>query len=201
MKKTLYLIDGTALGYRSHFAFIKNPLINSKGFNTSSIYGTINAFIKILEKFQPEHIMIAFDRKEPTFRHEMYKEYKAHRPPMPPDLILGMEAIKEFFSLAGLNDISMAGYEADDILGTLAKKYVDDYNICLITGDKDYNQLLEDGISLWDPFKEIMLETPDVLEKYGVSCDQFIDYLEPMGDSSAHIPGAAGIRPKTATSL
>ena len=121
-KEKLYLIDGTAILYRAYFAFIKNPLINSKGQNTSAIFGTISSFIRILDVTQAKHIAISFDRKEPTFRKKISADYKANRPPMPDDLVSQIEPIKNVFSLIGIDDISLAGFEADDVLCTIADK-------------------------------------------------------------------------------
>lgn len=201
MKKKLYLIDGTALAYRSYYAFINNPLINSKGFPTSALFGVINSFLKLIDVFDPDHIAISFDRKEPTFRHKMAESYKIHRPPMPPDLIAQIDAIKDFFDLIGLKEISMAGYEADDVLGTLAVRYQNDFEVVIVTGDKDYAQLVNDQISLFDPKNDKFYFTQDVIDKYELSPDQFIDYLALVGDSADNIPGAKGIGPKTAVNL
>ncbi|GAB1467873.1 DNA polymerase I [Candidatus Cloacimonadota bacterium] len=201
MAEKLYLIDGTALLYRAHFAFIKNPLINSKGMNTSAIYGVINSFISLIETQQAEHIAISFDRKAPTFRHEMYKAYKAQRPPMPDDLIAQIAPVHEFFALIGLPEIGMDGFEADDVLGTLAAKFKESYDIVLVTSDKDYCQLVNDSTILLDPMKNVKLDKAAVFAKYGVYPQQFVDYLALVGDASDNIPGVKSIGPKTAEAL
>ncbi|MBP7563339.1 MAG: DNA polymerase I [Candidatus Cloacimonetes bacterium] len=201
MKETLYLIDGTALAYRSYYAFINNPLINSKGTPVSALNGVINSFLKIIDQFKPTQIAISFDRKEPTFRHQLTEQYKIHRPPMPDDLIIQIEMIKEFFELIGMKEISMAGYEADDILGTLAVQNQDQYNVIIITGDKDYAQLVNDSIMIYDPKNEKIYNKASIIEKYEILPEQFIDYLALVGDSADNIPGAKGIGPKTATPL
>ena len=172
MKETLYLIDGTALAYRSYYAFINNPLINSKGTPVSALNGVINSFLKIIDQFKPTQIAISFDRKEPTFRHQLTEQYKIHRPPMPDDLIIQIEMIKEFFELIGMKEISMAGYEADDILGTLAVQNQDQYNVIIITGDKDYAQLVNDSIMIYDPKNEKIYNKASIIEKYEILPEQ-----------------------------
>ena len=201
MAEKLYLIDGTALLYRAHFAFIKNPLINSKGMNTSAIYGVISSFIRLVETVHAEHIAISFDRKAPTFRHEMYQAYKAQRPPMPDELVAQIKPVHEFFRLIGLPEIGMDGYEADDVLGTLAAKFKDRYQVVLVTSDKDYCQLVNDKTTLLDPMKDVTLDRDVVFGKYGVYPEQFVDYLALVGDSSDNIPGVKSIGPKTAEAL
>lgn len=201
MKPTLYLIDGTALLYRSYYAFIAKPLVNSKGQHTSAIFGVINSFLRLLELKEAEYIMISFDRKAPTFRHELSADYKATRPPMPEDLVTQVEPVKEFFQLIGLEDISLDGYEADDVLATLAEKYKQDYQVVMVTADKDYSQLVDKDVSIWDPAKDLSYDEAGIREKYGVRADQFIDYLALTGDASDNIPGVRGIGPKSAVEL
>ena len=201
MKQKLFIFDGTALAYRAHFAFIKNPLINSKGMHTSALYGVVSSFIKIYEEYQPENIAISFDRKEPTFRHEYFDSYKANRPSMPEELISQMNAIRDFFELAGIKEISIPGYEADDIIGSLAKKFCNQYDIIIVSGDKDFAQLVNEKIYLYDPKNNNFLREQDIEDKYSIKASQFIDYLALVGDSSDNIPGAKGIGPKTAVRL
>lgn len=201
MSDTLYLIDGTALLYRAYYAFIKNPLINSKGQNTSAIYGVVNSFLHFLDTHNPQHIIISFDRKAPTFRHEMSEQYKANRPPMPVELISQVEPVKQFFDLITLPEISMDGYEADDVLATLALHFKSEYEVVIVTGDKDYSQLVDDKIRLYDPMKDVEIDREAVIAKFGVTPEQFIDYLALVGDASDNIPGVKGIGPKTATDL
>ena len=193
MSKKLFLIDGTAIIFRSFFAFIKNPLRNSRGENTSAIYGTVSSFLKLIERYNPEHIAISFDHKEKTFRHEITETYKANRPPAPDELNSQMEPIKEFFRLINLPEISKIGFEADDALATIAEKYKDKFEIIIVTGDKDFAQLVDDKVMLYDPFKEIVTKTEDVIEKYGLKPEQFVDYLAICGDSADNIPGVKGI--------
>jgi len=201
MKDKLFLIDATALLYRAYFAFIRNPLINSKGMNTNAIFGVVNSFLSFVHKFEPQHIIVSFDRKAPTFRHEMTETYKANRPPMPDELIHQIEPVKRFFTDMGLPEISQDGLEADDILATLAYKFKDQYEIIIITGDKDYSQLVQEGITLFDPIKDKMIDREAVISKYGITPEQFVDYLAIVGDSSDNIPGVKGLGPKGAESL
>jgi DNA polymerase I len=201
MKETLYLIDATALLYRAYYAFIRNPLINSRGMNTNAIFGVVSSFLGFVTKFQPQHIIVSFDRKGPTFRHEKSELYKANRPPMPDELVPQIEPVKKFFSDIGLPEISKDGLEADDILATLAYQLKGQYEIIIVTGDKDYAQLVQDGVTLFDPMKDIMIGRAEVIAKYGVTPEQFVDYLAIVGDSSDNIPGVKGLGPKAAESL
>ncbi|MEN6445254.1 MAG: DNA polymerase I [Candidatus Cloacimonas sp.] len=201
MADKLYLLDGTALLYRAHFAFIKNPLINSKGKNISALFGVINSFLHIIENTQAAYVAISFDRKTPTFRHNLYPAYKAQRPPMPDELAAQIEPVKQFFELIGLKEIGLDGYEADDILGTLAKQYEDEMQIVLVTSDKDYCQLVDEQSVMLDPMKDALLDRNAVYAKYGVYPEQFIDYLALVGDPSDNIPGVKSIGPKTASML
>ena len=201
MKEKLFLIDATAMLYRAYFALIRNPLVNSKGMNTSAIYGVINSFLSFVHKFNPQHIVVSFDRKAPTFRHEKSEQYKANRPPMPDELIPQVEPVKRFFSEIGLPEISMDGLEADDILATLASKFKEQYEIVLVTGDKDYSQLVQEDVYLYDPMKDIIIDREGVIAKYGITPEQFVDYLAIVGDSSDNIPGVKGLGPKGAEAL
>ncbi len=200
-EKKLFLIDGTALIYRSYFAFIRNPLYNSKGENTSAIFGVINSFLKLLENYDPRYIAISFDRKEKTFRHKIDETYKANRPPAPEELIAQTEPIKEFFYKIGIADISKAGFEADDVLATISAKYKNEFDIVIVSGDKDFAQLVDDKVTLFDPKKEKHFDREKIKKKYGINPEQFIDYLALCGDSADNIPGVKGIGPKTATKL
>ncbi len=200
-ERKLYLIDGTALLYRAYYAFIRNPLINSKGQNTSAIYGVVNSFLHFLDTHDPRHIIVSFDRKAPTFRHEMSDQYKANRPPMPDDLISQVQPVIQFFDLITLPEISLDGYEADDVLATLATHFKTEYEVVIVTGDKDYSQLVDDRIKLFDPMKDIDIDRDAVIAKFGITPEQFVDYLALVGDSSDNIPGVKGVGPKTATEL
>lgn len=201
MRQTLYLIDGTALLYRSHFAFIKNPLVNSRGEHTSAIFGVVNSFLHFLELKRAENILISFDRKGPTFRHELSEDYKANRPPMPDELAAQIEPVRRFFQLIGLEEISLDGYEADDVLATLGESFKDSYDIVFVTSDKDYSQLVEERVTIFDPARDISYDHEGVFSKFGVHPEQFVDYLALTGDASDNIPGVRGIGPKGAEKL
>jgi len=201
MAEKLFLIDGTAVIYRAFFAFIRNPLINSKGQNTSALYGTVNSFLKLVEKYNVDLVAVSFDRKEKTFRHKITETYKANRPPAPQELIQQVQPIKDFFLKIDLPEISCAGYEADDVLATLAERYKTDHEIIIVTGDKDFSQLVDDRVVLYDPFKEEILDEHGIEKKYGLKPEKFVDYLAICGDTSDNIPGISGIGPKGAVKL
>lgn len=201
MRDKLFLIDGTALIYRAYFAFIRTPLINSKGVNTSAVYGVINSFLKIIDEYQPKYVMVSFDRKEKTFRHKMDANYKANRPPMPDDLVEQIEPVKHFFQLINIPEISLAGYEADDILGTFTDRFKYEVDVYIVSGDKDFAQLVQPHVFLLDPFKNTLLDEAGIQKKYGVEASQFIDYLAIMGDAADNIPGVKGIGAKGAEKL
>lgn len=201
MSKVLYLLDGTALLYRAHFAFIKNPLKTSTGMNTSALFGVANSFLHFVETMHPEHIIIAFDRKGPTFRHEKSEAYKANRPPMPEEMIAQVEPVMKFFELLTIPELGLDGWEADDVLGTIAAHLKPEYEIIMVTGDKDYSQLVDDRVKIYDPMKDVMIDAEAIQSKYGISPAQFIDYLALMGDSSDNIPGVKGIGAKGAQKL
>lgn len=201
MKDKIFLIDGTALMYRAYYAFIRNPLINSKGVNTSALYGVINSFLKIIGDYKPHFVMVSFDRKEETFRHKLDETYKANRPPMPDELVEQIEPVKKFFQLIDIPEISLAGYEADDVLGTFAEHFRHELEVYIVSGDKDFAQVVQPNVFLLDPYKNSVLDEEGVREKYGVDAAQFIDYLAIVGDSADNIPGVKGIGPKGAEKL
>ena len=152
MEKNLYLLDGHALVYRAHYAFINRPLINSKGINTSAITGFVRSLWDILQKKKPSHIAVAFDPKGDTFRHEMYKPYKANRDAQPEDISIAMPYIKQIVEAFRIPIIEVAGYEADDTIGTIAKQAEkEDFNVFMVTPDKDYAQLVSDKVFLYKP--------------------------------------------------
>jgi len=206
MAQTLYLIDGMAIAYRSYYAFIQRPLINSRGENTSAIYGFVTFLNKILEDERPDFVAVVFDTAAPTFRHRTYAEYKATREKMPEDMASQLEMLKDVVRAYNVPVLELEGYEADDIIGTLAKRAeqekVDSY---LVTGDKDFMQLVSKRVKIYRPGRKgtdvEIVETDGVLEKFGVPPDQVVDVLGLMGDSSDNIPGVPGIGEKTAIPL
>ena len=203
----LFLIDAYALIYRAYYAFIKSPRINSKGFNTSAVLGFVNTLEDILQRENPTHIGVAFDPKGGTFRHELYKEYKAQREETPEVIKESVPVIKDILNAYRIPILEIPGFEADDVIGTLAKK-ADEKGIrtYMMTPDKDYCQLVTDNSMLYRPRYgnngyDIM-GPEEVKQKYGlISTGQIIDMLGLMGDSSDNIPGCPGVGEKTAVKL
>src|SRR5690554_5342249 len=152
MRKKLFLLDAYALIYRSFYAFIRNPRINSKGFNTSAIFGFVNTLEEVLQKEKPSHIAVAFDPPGLTFRHEEFEAYKAQREKTPEDIKLAVPIIKQIIEAYNIEVLEVAGYEADDVVGTIAKKVdKDEFDVYMMTSDKDYAQLVEDHIYIYKP--------------------------------------------------
>jgi DNA polymerase-1 len=198
----LFLIDGHSLCYRAFYAI--PGLTNSKGEPTNAIYGFATMLRKLMEEQKPDHAAVCFDRREPTFRHEQYKEYKAHRKPMPEDLVGQIEPIKEFCRASKLAVFEKAGYEADDVIGTLALRGKQEgYRVFIITGDKDAFQLVDEKIKILQPHKENKVyDAAAVRERFdGLGPDKVVDILALMGDASDNIPGVPGIGEKTAIKL
>lgn len=205
--KTLFLLDAYALIYRSYYAFINNPRITTTGINTSATFGFCNFLLELLELEKPTHIAVVFDPEGPTFRHEMYAPYKAQRPPMPEDLRKSVPYIKKIIHGLGIACIDAPGYEADDLIGTLAKKAEKEgYTVYMITPDKDYAQLVSEKVFMYKPGrsgnKSEVWGIPEVLDHFGIErVDQVIDILGLMGDTADNVPGCSGIGPKSAASL
>ncbi len=206
MKKA-FLIDGMSMAYKAYFAFISRPLRNSKNQNTSAVYGFLSSLIKILENEKPDYIAVAFDTKEKTFRHEKFPEYKANRQLIPDDMIYQLDYIKKILQAIDIKIITAPGFEADDIIGTLStqlkKKNFVSY---LVTPDKDFFQLVEDGIYVYKPQKKSVedaeiYDEKKVEEEYGLKPEQFVDFLALTGDATDNIPGVKGIGEKTAVDL
>lgn len=206
--QTLYLLDAMALAYRSHFIFISRPLINSKGQNTSAAYGFTMALLKLIEEHKMDHIIVVFDAigEGGTFRDEIYAQYKAHRSPMPEDLADNIPRIKRIVNALDIPVVEIGGVEADDVIGTLARRAeAEGADVVIVSPDKDFQQLLTPRISIFRPAhrgEEFDPITPESFrEKFGVEPRQFIDILALMGDSSDNVPGVPGIGEKTATQL
>ena len=191
------LVDGSSYLFRAFHAM--PPLTNRKGQATGAIFGVINMLGKLIEQYQPEKMAVIFDAKGKTFRHDMYDEYKAHRPPMPDELRTQIEPIHEIVKALGLPLLVIDGVEADDVMGTFAQQATEAQHDTLIsTGDKDLAQLVNEHVTLINTMNDT-LSTPDsVLEKFGVRPDQIIDYLALVGDSADNIPGIPKCGPKTA---
>ena len=202
----LFLLDAYALIYRAYYAFIKNPRINSKGFNTSAILGFVNTLEEVLKKENPTHIGVAFDPAGPTFRHEAFEQYKAQREETPEAIRLSVPIIKEIIRAYRIPILEVAGYEADDVIGTLATEAGRQGIITyMMTPDKDYGQLVSDKVFMYRPKHtggfEVM-GVDEVKAKFDIqSPAQVIDMLGLMGDSSDNIPGCPGVGEKTAQKL
>lgn len=204
--QTLFLIDGSALAYRSYFAFISANLQNSEGIPTGPIYGFANTLITLMEKEDPTHIAVVWDTAEPTFRHEMDENYKANRPPQPEELQITIPLIKQMIEYFGIENIEKDGYEADDIIGTLATQARDEQvNVYLVTPDKDFMQLVGGNIRMYKPQRMgngfEVLDEKGVEEYFGVPPEKVIDVLALIGDSSDNIPGVPGIGKKGAPKI
>lgn len=203
----LHLIDAYALIFRAYYAFIRTPRINSKGVNTSAIFGFLNTFEELMRREQMTHAAIVFDPAGPTFRHKEFESYKANRDATPEDIRIAVPVIKELMTAYGIKIVEVPGYEADDVIGTLATRAaaqgIDTY---MITPDKDYEQLVADHIYIIKPRKGkediTTFGTRDVLDKWGIeSTKQVIDLLGLMGDTADNIPGCPGVGEKTAVDL
>ncbi|HPQ09444.1 MAG TPA: DNA polymerase I [Bacteroidia bacterium] len=207
VEKKVFLIDAMALVYRSYYAFIRNPLINSKGLNTSASFGFTNSLLYVLKNEQPSHITIAFDTHAPTERHIQFKEYKAQRQETPEDIIKNIPYIQKIIDGLNIHSVSLDGYEADDIIGTMALQLSKKgFTVYIMSADKDYGQLLNDNIFLYKPGKSgddsEVLDTKKVCEKWQIQHPhQVIDILGLMGDTADNIPGVPGIGEKTASQL
>ncbi len=206
-EKSLFLLDAMALIYRAHFAFSKNPRINSKGLNTGAPFGFTNSLYEIIDKRKPTHIAVAFDTSAPTFRHEQYEPYKANREETPEDIKIGTPIVKDIVRAFNIPVLELDGYEADDVIGTFAKKAArEGFEVFMMTPDKDYGQLVEEHVYLYKPAfmgngVDIM-GIPEVLAKWDIErIDQVVDMLGLQGDSVDNIPGIPGVGPKTAAKL
>lgn len=205
--KRLFLLDGHALVYRAHFAFIGRPLINSKGVNTSAVMGFTRTLWDLMSTQKPSHIAVSFDLSTPTFRHELYKEYKANREEQPEDITVAIPYIEAIINALRIPVVTVDGFEADDVIGTLARQAAEQgYTVYMVTPDKDFGQLVTDKILLYKPSRQgngvEIWGVQEVLDKWGIRrVEQVIDMLGLQGDSVDNIPGIPGIGPKTAAKL
>ena len=204
--KKLFLIDAYAIIYRAYYAFIRAPRINSKGLNTSAIFGFVNILEDVLKREEPSHIAVAFDPPGPTFRHDAFEAYKAQRESTPEDIKLSVPYIKKIIHAYNIPMLEVPGFEADDVIGTISKKAEKaGFDVFMLTPDKDYGQLVSDHIFMYRPRHnggyEIM-GPAEIKAKYDLdSHEQVIDLLGLMGDSSDNIPGCPGVGEKTAVKL
>ena len=206
-QKRLYLLDAYALIFRGYFAFIKNPRINSKGMDTSAIMGFMNALMDVIKREKPDHLAVAFDKGGSDYRFEMYQEYKAHRDETPEAIKIAVPYIQELLRAMHIPIIEKAGYEADDLIGTIAKQAEkENFKVFMVTPDKDFAQLVSENIFMYKPARmgndiEIW-GIPEVLAKFEIERpEQVIDYLGMMGDSADNIPGFPGVGEVTAKKL
>ena len=204
--KRLFLVDGNAIAYRSYYAFIQRPLVNSKGQNTSAVYGFVTFLNRILTQETPDYIAVVFDTGAPTFRHKKFKEYKATRQKMPEDLFSQLGIIKDVVAAYQIPVLELDGYEADDIIGTLAKRAENEGALSfLVTADKDFMQLVTRKTKMYRPGRQgtdvEIVDEDAVRQKFGVPPSQVIDVLGLTGDSSDNVPGVPGVGDKTAIPL
>lgn len=196
----LYLVDGSSYIYRAYFAI--RHLSNSRGEATNAIYGFTTMLLTLLRQEQPDHIAVIFDSKGPTFRKDLYPDYKANRAAMPDDLVPQIPIIKDMVRAFNMPALELPGYEADDIIATLARRFADQgLEITVVTGDKDLMQIVDDRISLLDTMKGKVSRRAEVIERFGVPPEQVLEVLGLAGDSSDNIPGVPGIGEKTASGL
>ncbi|MFC1693321.1 DNA polymerase I [Candidatus Latescibacterota bacterium] len=201
-KKTLYLVDGTALAYRGYFAFIKNPLINSRGENISAAFGFTTTLVNLIRDHSPDYLAVVFDTGKPTFRHEMYDQYKATRQKMPPEMIGQLPRVKQAVDALGIKQLERDGYEADDIIGTIALRGAGEgLYVYMVTGDKDFMQLIKDSVFMYVPMKNEIIKAENVRERYGIPPEKIVDLMGLMGDSSDNVPGIPRVGEKTACEL
>ena len=205
-QKRLFIIDGYATLYRAHYALIRNPLTNTAGIPTSAVFGFANQVFQLIEDEKPDYLVAAFDSKGKNFRHELYSDYKANRSAMPDEIQTQLPYLWELLGAMNIPILRVQGVEADDIIGTVAKMCDKDSVQCnIVSGDKDFMQLINDKTFLYAPqarkrAKEIF-DKKKVLEKWGVGPEHIIDLLGLMGDSSDNVPGVQGVGPKTAKKL
>jgi DNA polymerase-1 len=203
-QKRLFLLDAYALIFRGYYAFIKNPRINSKGMDTSAIMGFMNSLMDVIKREKPDHLAVAFDKGGSDYRFEMYQEYKAHRDETPEAIKIAVPYIQELLRAMHIPIVEKAGFEADDLIGTLAKQAEKEgFQVFMVTPDKDFAQLVSENIFMYKPARmgndiEIW-GIPEVLEKFEIERpEQVIDFLGMMGDSADNIPGLPGVGEKTA---
>ena len=196
----VYLIDGSAYVYRAYHAV--RGLTNSKGFPTNAVFGFSRMLIKLIKDRSPVHAAMFFDAKGPTFRHELFESYKANRPPMPEDLVVQLPYIKEVAKAFQFPCYELEGYEADDLIGTVARFFEKSgFDVVMVTGDKDFMQLVTNKAVIWDPMKDKLTDRKAIQNELGIEPDAVVDMMGLSGDASDNIPGVPGVGPKTALLL
>jgi DNA polymerase-1 len=200
MSNIVHLVDGSGYIFRAYYAI--QHLSNSKGFPTNALFGFVRMLLKLLNDAESDHVIVTFDAGRATFRTEIYPEYKANREACPDDLVLQMPYFRKICSALGLVVLEKPGYEADDLIGTLARRYCEaGYKTVIVSGDKDLMQLVNDDVMVWDTMKDRRYCAADVVEKFGVEPEKVVEILALVGDSSDNIPGVKGVGPKTAAQL
>src|SRR6185503_18519580 len=207
MDKELFLLDGMALVYRAHFALIARPIFTSKGVNTSALYGFTQTLLEIIKNQQPTHIAVAFDTDAPTARHAAFSDYKATRQVMPEDLNLALPHVRRMLDAFKIPVLICDGYEADDIIGTLARRAEKQgFQSFMVTPDKDFGQLVDENTFLYKPSRmgdgvEVM-GLPEIQKRWGIQRpEQVIEIMALWGDTTDNVPGVPGIGEKTAIKL
>ena len=195
----IILLDGNSILYRAYYAI--RGLSTRAGVPTNAVYGFIAIVTKAFRDFKPARAVVAFDVSKKTFRTDLYSEYKAHRPPMPEDLVPQIPKIKEYLDLRGIPRLELADYEADDVIATLAHRYALHEPVVVLSGDKDMIPLVSDTVSVYQPGKEVLLTPAKVREIFGIEPAQMAEILSIMGDSSDNVPGVKGIGEKGAYKL
>ncbi len=199
-EKRLFLVDGHSLLYRSYYAI--RQLSTSQGFPTNAIYGFISALRKLIDQDKPDYLGVVFDVKGPTVRHEAYKDYKAHRKPMPDDLAVQIPVLKEVLHALRIPTAEFEKYEADDVLATLARRAAKKkLRTVIVTTDKDLLQVVDRSTAVYNPAKEATIDEAGVKDVFGVGADQVIDVLSLWGDPTDNVPGVPGVGEKTAKAL
>jgi DNA polymerase-1 len=199
-KEPIYLIDGSTYFYRAYHAVA--PLTTASGLPTHAAYGFTNILLRVIREKEPTYLAVAFDAKGPNFRHEMYKDYKANRPPMPDDLAVQIPYIKKIVEAHNIMTMEEQGVEADDLIASAARKLAAaGHKVIVVSGDKDLLQLVGNDIVMWDPMKDVVMDSAGINKKYNVDPDKLLDLFALMGDSSDNVPGVPGIGPKTAEKL
>jgi DNA polymerase I len=206
MKEKIYLVDGSALVFRAHFAFQRNQLLTSDGQNVSAVYGFASALFSVLASEKARYAAVAFDTEAPTFRHERYEAYKANRPPLPEELVAQFPLVQELVQTLGIAMLRREGVEADDLIASLAvSAAAAGHEAVIVSADKDFNQLIGAGIAQWVPPRGreagVLLGAKEVEERWGVAPEQVLDVLSLVGDAVDNVPGVKGIGEKTATEL
>jgi DNA polymerase-1 len=198
-QKQLILVDGSSYLFRAFFQPALKRFVTEQGQPTGAVFGVVNMLKSLLAEYQPDYVGVVFDAKGKNFRHELYEQYKANRPPMPDELRSQIDYVHKVIKALGLPLISVPGVEADDVLGTLARQGAEEgLSVIVSTGDKDLAQIVNDSVVLIDTMKKARYDIDGVVEKYGVRPDQIIDYLALIGDSSDNVPGVPKVGPKTA---